>query len=120
MKRNPPVCLWHVLAVFSLSFLASCGSSADKAQTAGLQQKADELKSQADQLAAEAAGIQLKIKDLGSEATNGPEVLAGLMVKEKDVTAEGARLTTLVEDLEKANEKLVKEKEEFIRKYAKP
>lgn len=120
MKRNSQVRIWRVLAFFSLGFLASCGSSADKAQTAASQQQADELKSQADQLAAEAAGIQLKIKDLGTEDTNGPEVLAGLMVKEKEIAAESTRLTTLVEDLETANLKLTREKEEFGRKYLKP
>lgn len=120
MKYNAPAGLLPILAVFSIGFLASCGSGADKAQTAGFQQQADELKIQADQLAAESAGVQLKIKDLGSDETSGPEVLAGLMVKEKEVKAEGDRLVGLVEGLETANQKLEREKEEFGRKYLKP
>ena len=120
IKIFPAICYRCLLAVFSVGLLASCGTSEDKAQTTDLLKKSTELKTEADQLAADAAGVQLKIKDLGGNDISGPEVLEGLLASENKAADEGARLADLQAGLEAANKKLSSEKEAFAGKYLKP
>ena len=109
-----------VLSVGMLLACASCGGGADSAKTKENRSKAEQLKTEADQLAAEAAIFQQKIRDYGSSETTSAEIVENILTEEKRVGAEGARLEKIAADLVQANELLLKGKTAFGQKYLKP
>ena len=120
MTGNSASPLAKALTGALLLTLSSCGGADDSAKTKENRSKAGQLKTEADQLAAEAAMIQQRIRDYGSSDTTSAQIVETLLIEEKRVQGEGARLERLAGDLKLANDSLRKDQAVFGQKYVKP
>lgn len=98
----------------------SCNTKDNLVQTKTLNEKAEALHKEADQLAADASLVQAKIRSLGGEAETGPAVLANLELRRSELLAEQKQLTDIGAGLTEAIAKLGRERAAYAAKYAAP
>lgn len=100
--------------------LTSCNTKENLAAAKSLNEKAELLHKEADQLAGEASLVQAKIKNLGAEDETGPAVISGLEKQLAELLEEQSRLTTIGKGLTDALAKLESERSDYAGKYSKP
>ncbi|MDB6070433.1 MAG: hypothetical protein JWL81_1604 [Verrucomicrobiales bacterium] len=98
----------------------SCNTKDNMLQAKSLNDKAEQLHKEADQLAGEASLVQAKIRNLGGEGETGPKVLANLELRRSELMEEQKRLTEIGAGLTEAIGKLGREREAYSAKYTKP